>query len=54
VHDDAAKIAKVRADGWSLTLASVDRWKSALDGLACGMDRVVGDYLKLVYGRPPW
>jgi hypothetical protein len=54
VHDDAAKIAKVRADGWSLTLASVDRWKSALDGLACGMDLVVGDYLKLVYGRPPW
>jgi hypothetical protein len=54
VHDDSAKIARVRAEGWGLTLKSVDRWKSALDGLARGMDCVVGGHLKLVYGGSPW
>jgi hypothetical protein len=54
VHDDGAKVARVQADGWPLTLQSVDRWKSALDGLTQGMDRVVGGHLKLVYGAQPW
>jgi hypothetical protein len=54
VHDDGAKVARVQADGWPLTLRSVDRWKSALDGLARGMDLVVGGQLKLVYGAAPW
>jgi hypothetical protein len=54
VHDDGAKVARVQADGWPLTLQSVDRWKSALDGLARGMDRAVGGHLKLVYGTQPW
>jgi hypothetical protein len=54
VHDDGAKVARVQADGWPLTLRSVDRWKSALDGLARGMDHVVGGQLKLVYGSSPW
>jgi hypothetical protein len=54
VHDDATKIARVQADGWSLTLQSVDRWKTVLDGLAEGMDRVVEGHLKLVYGASPW
>lgn len=54
VHDDAAKIAKIQAAGWSLTLQSVGRWKSALDGLAQGMDRIVGGHLRLMYGTPPW
>ena len=54
VHDDGAKIARVQADGWPLTLQSVDRWKSALDGLTQGIDRVVGGHLKLVYGTQPW
>jgi len=54
VHDDGAKVARVQADGWPLTLQSVDRWKSALDGLTQGMDRVVGGHLKLAYGAPPW
>lgn len=31
-----------------------DRWKSSLDGLARGMDRVVGRHLKLMYGTSPW
>jgi len=54
VHDDRAKIARAQTDGWPLTLQSVDRWKSALDGLTQGMDRVVGGHLKLVYGTQPW
>jgi hypothetical protein len=54
VHDDSAKIARVQADGWPLTLRSVDRWKSSLDGLARGMDRVVGGHLRLMYGTTPW
>jgi hypothetical protein len=54
VHDDAAQIAKVQAEGWSLTLQSVTRWKSALDGLTQGMDRIVHGHLRLMYGVPPW
>ena len=54
VHDDGAKIARVQADGWPFTLQSVDRWKSALDGLAHGLDRVVGGHLRLAYGGRPW
>jgi hypothetical protein len=54
VHDDGAKVARVQADGWPFTLQSVDRWKSALDGLTHGMDRVVAGHLKLVYGGHPW
>lgn len=54
VHDDGARIARVQADGWPLTLHSVGRWKSSLDGLARGMDRVVGGQLKLLYRTSPW
>jgi hypothetical protein len=54
VHDDRAKITRVQADGWPLTLQSMDRWKSSLDGLARGIDRVVGGQLKLMYGTTPW
>ena len=53
-HDDGTKIVRIQADGWPLTLRSVDRWKSSLDGLARGIDRVVGGYLKLTYGTTPW
>ena len=53
-HDDSAKITRVQSDGWPLTLRSVDHWKSSLDGLARGMDRVVGRHLKLMYGTSPW
>lgn len=54
VHDDAAKVARVQADGWPFTLRSVDRWKAALDGLARGIDAVVCGQLKLEYGTSPW
>jgi hypothetical protein len=52
-HDDEAKIARIQAAGWPLTLRSVDRWNSSLDGLARGIDRVMGGH-KLTYGTTPW
>ncbi len=39
-HDDETKLAKVREAGWPLTLASVRKWRRALDGLAKAMDDV--------------
>jgi hypothetical protein len=53
-HDDAGQITKVRAVGWTMTLQSVDRWKSALDGLAEGMDRVMEAHLRIMYRASPW
>lgn len=54
VHDDGEKLVKVQAEGWRMTLHTADRWKSTLDGLANGMDRVVGGYFQLVFGTAPW
>jgi len=54
IAHDGTKIARVQANGWPLTLRSVDRWKSSLDGLARGIDRAVGGHLKLMYGTTPW
>lgn len=53
-HDDADKIAGVTAAGWPLTLPSIRRWRSALDGLAEGMDHVVGDSLRHLVKVEPW
>jgi hypothetical protein len=53
-HQDLAKIAKVVAQGWPLTLPSFDRWRSALDSLAEGIDRVVGVELTLIHRTSPW
>lgn len=54
VHDDREKLARIQAEGWPLTLHTVDRWKSSLDGLARGMDRAVDGHLRLVFGTSPW
>jgi len=54
VHDDHPKLALAGAEGWPMTLRSVDRWRSALNGLARGMDHVVGEYLGGIIGAPPW
>lgn len=32
-HDDRSKLARARASGWPMTLQSVSRWRSALNGL---------------------
>jgi hypothetical protein len=53
-HDDAQKISRVTAAGWPLTLKSVRRWRSALDGLAAGMDDVIGDHVQQLFGTTPW
>jgi hypothetical protein len=53
-HDDATKLARVRSSGWPLTLPSIRRWRSALDGLAAGMDHVTKDYLQRLLNVTPW
>jgi len=53
-HDDRSKLALTEATGWPMTLRSVDRWRSALNALAQGMDRVVGDHLGPMIGASPW
>lgn len=53
-HDDARKVAEVVAAGWPMTLRSVDRWRRALDGLAQGMDHVVSEHLRTLFGARPW
>lgn len=53
-HDDHRKLGQARAEGWPMTLRSVDRWRSALDGLAQGMDRVVGDHIASIIRVSPW
>jgi hypothetical protein len=53
-HDDRKKLAMTEAWGWPITLRSVDRWRSALNGLTQGMDHVVGEYLSRIIGASPW
>jgi hypothetical protein len=53
-HDDAAKIRKVQAGGWPLTLRSIRKWRKALDGLAGGMDDVTSAYLHELVNVRPW
>ncbi|CRK60790.1 hypothetical protein [Alloactinosynnema sp. L-07] len=53
-HDDASKILKVHAAGWPLTLSSIKKWRTTLDGLAGGMDTVTSEYLHQLLGVRPW
>ncbi len=53
-HDDNAKLDRLRAAGWSLTVATARRWRSGLDGLAMGMDTVCEVHLRGLLGRAPW
>jgi hypothetical protein len=53
-HDDGTRLVKMRAAGWSPTLASVRRWRAALDGLATGMDHVTGEHLRRILGVAHW
>lgn len=53
-HDDVKKLDGVVAAGWPLTLPSVRRWRSGLDGLAKGMDHVVGRGLRQMLSTAPW
>lgn len=53
-HDDEGKILKVQAAGWPLTLSSIKKWRTTLDGLAGGMDTVTSEYLRQLLGVKPW
>jgi hypothetical protein len=53
-HDDGARIAQVTTNGWLLTLPFIHRWRIGLDGLATGLDHVVGNYLHRTFGVKPW
>ncbi len=53
-HDDGQRIGQVRANGWLLTLPFIHRWRIALDGLATGMDHVIGLYVHRTFGVQPW
>jgi len=53
-HDDTGRLRAVAVAGWALTLSSVRRWSTALDGLAGAMDDVVGAYLQRLHGTAPW
>lgn len=53
-HDDYDKVAKIAVLGWPLTLASVRRWRSSLDGLAVAMDRLVKQKVQDVWRTTPW
>jgi hypothetical protein len=53
-HDDGNRLVKVRAVGWPPTLASVRRWRAALDGLATGMDHVTREHLRRLLNVTPW
>ncbi|MGH3682151.1 MAG: hypothetical protein ACRDT2_18090, partial [Natronosporangium sp.] len=53
-HADPQRLTRVVAAGWPLTLQSVRRWRSMLDGLATGMDHVTGDHLHRVFGTRAW
>jgi hypothetical protein len=53
-HDNHSRLAPVTASGWRLTLPFVSRWCNALDGLARGMDHVVGKHIHSLFGVRPW
>jgi hypothetical protein len=53
-HDDPQRIGQVLAHGWLLTLPFIHRWRIALDGLATGLDHVIGQCLHRTFGVRPW
>jgi hypothetical protein len=53
-HDDGQRIRQVLASGWLLTLPFIHRWRIGLDGLATGMDDVIGHYVHQTLCVRPW
>jgi len=53
-HDDATKLAEIRAAGWPLTLPTARAWRSSLDGLAKGMETVCEVHLTGLLDHQPW
>jgi hypothetical protein len=54
-HADEGKLIGLRARGYPITLTTVHRWNTSLDGLVRTMDDVVGAYLGRLLGTgSPW
>lgn len=55
-HADQAKMAELVEQGYRLAqLSTIRRFHSSVNGLASGMDEVLGRYLyRLLGGTPPW
>jgi hypothetical protein len=53
-HDNDERLAAIEASGWRLTLPYIRRWRNALDGLAKGMDYVVGRHMHAMLNVRPW
>lgn len=49
-HSDPERIERVVNAGWPPTLRSARRWRSTLEQLAVGMDRVTGEHIAQVFG----
>lgn len=50
----ATRLDRLVAAGWPITLQSARRWRSTLDALAAGLDRVTGEHLWQVFGATAW
>jgi hypothetical protein len=53
-HNDQAKVARLAADGFPLTLQTVNAWRSACLGVVRNADKVVGKRLMQTTGARPW
>jgi hypothetical protein len=54
-HADESRLLALRTDGYPITLTTVGRWKTSLDGLVRTMDDVVSAYLGRLLGTgSPW
>jgi len=54
-HSNAAQIAKLRGEGYPLTLVTARRWRSSLNGLARTMDAELSVHLGAFFQRSkPW
>ena len=54
-HDDTAKLARLKQDGYPITLTTIRSWRSSLGELARQMDRAVAaQIVAVVGGVSPW
>lgn len=54
-HANDARLSAVSTEGYALNLATIERWRSSLDGLATTMDAVAARHLGHLFSMdPPW
>ncbi|TDQ49961.1 hypothetical protein EV190_1145 [Actinorugispora endophytica] len=53
-HEDYNQLVKLTADSVSIDDARARKWKTVLDELTEGIDRIVGDHFGIVFGVRPW